>query len=199
MLSVIVNLHAGASQREKAQAQSRCGGRARAAPFLALLQDLRHHHHLSAAHGHACCWQGGSCCAICPACIPHRHVCLIIGRSPHTCVVLGELRSAGHACGFTKACNVWFLSQAHCRRLATGHLPAAAQGVALDADPVVESARKEMPKGPAPGRPALPGSSGPMHPSVPPPPPRAPSALINRLAVRILLLNVQYHREDRDL
>ncbi|CAL5220929.1 g3027 [Coccomyxa viridis] len=72
--------------------------------------------------------------------------------------------------------------KAHCRRLATGHLPAAAQGVALDADPVVESARKEMPKGPAPGRPALPGSSGPMHPSVPPPPPRAPSALINRLA-----------------
>ena len=88
------------------------------------------------------------------------------------------------SCMWLDHSNVWFLFQAHCRRLATGHLPAAAQGVALDADPVVESARKEVPKALAAGRSALPGSSGPMHPSAPPPPPRVPGAPINRLTVR---------------
>lgn len=75
--------------------------------------------------------------------------------------------------------------QAHCRRLATGHLPAASQGVALDADPVVESASKDQaPKRPALSWPAPPGSSAPMHHSAPAPPPRAPSAPVNRLMVR---------------
>ncbi len=55
--------------------------------------------------------------------------------------------------------------QAHCRRLATGHLPAAAQGVALDANPVVESGNKEMSKGPAQARSGAAGRPGEDHPS----------------------------------
>lgn len=53
-----VFLPPGASERAQTQAPSRrCGG-ARAAPIIALLQNLRHHHHISATHGHACCGQG---------------------------------------------------------------------------------------------------------------------------------------------
>ena len=71
--------------------------------------------------------------------------------------------------------------QAHCRRLATGHLPAAAQGVALDADPVVESGNKEAPKGPAQGRLGAAGRPGGDHPSAAAVPFRPHAGPLNRL------------------
>ena len=89
-----------------------------------------------------------------------------------------------------KACS-WVVSrrccaQAHCRRLATGHLPAAAQGVSLDADPVIESGAKEAAKGPAAGRPGQPGNVGPAHSAAPAAPYRGLNASVNRLAVRAI-------------
>lgn len=71
--------------------------------------------------------------------------------------------------------------QAHCRRLATGHLPAAAQGVALDADPVVESGNKDAPKGPAQGRSRAAGRPGGDRPSAAAVPLRPHAGPLNRL------------------